>query len=228
VGTLKVLEHRLWDGLKELGPDTALYLDSHEATKLKKSDGVIHAILPQRVDGIMVDSSGAVVIIESKKPQDLANSQKTRRLARQMETAFALGDKVILLLRPSWGLYGLDGKPNFQMFMDIAKLQRLGVFVLPGPINDTELPEWLYYYKKVLGESGSKAATALIGHDALVSHDPWYLVLAIKGMGKVQLAKLKKHYDTPWDFFVANDAELKALGTRANVITERRKALNGE
>lgn len=227
MGILEVREHRLWYRNKELGSDTALYLDSHEATKLKNEDGVIHAILPERVDGIMVDGSGAVVIIESKKPSDLANSQKTRRLARQMQTAFALGDKVILLLRPAWGLYGLDGKPNFPLFMDIAKLQRMGVFVLPGPINDIELPEWLFYYKKVLGEVVEKAATALVGHDGLVSQDPWYLVLGLKGMGKVQLAKLKKHFDTPWDFLVASDEVLKAVGTRSNVIAERRKALNG-
>lgn len=227
MGILKVKDHKLWYKDTELGPDTALYLDSHEATELTGSDGVIHAILPERVDGIMVDGSGDVVVIESKRPSDLAASQKDRRLARQMESAIALGDKVILMLRPSWQLYKIDGKPNLPMFMDIAKLQKLGVFVLPGPINDIELPEWLYYYKKVLGETVANSVKAIIGDDRVASSDPWYLVLALKGMGKVQLAKLKKHFDRPWDFFVESDAVLKALGVRANVIAERRNALNG-
>jgi hypothetical protein len=227
VGILQTKDGKLWYKDKELGPSSALYLDSHEATKLTGSDGVIHAILPERVDGIMVDSGGDVVVIESKRPSDLASSQKDRRLARQMKIAIALGDKVILLLRPSWALYNLDGKPNLPMFMDIAKLQKLGVFVLPGPINDIELPEWLYYYKKVLGETVANSVKAIIGDDAVVSSDPWYLVLALKGMGKVQLAKIKKQFKSPWDFFVESDDSLKHAGVRSNVIDERKKALNG-
>jgi len=180
------------------------------------------------VDGIMVDSSGEVVVIESKKPTDLRNSHKNRRLARQLKTAIEMGDKVLLLIRPVWSLTNLDGSPNFSLFVDIARFQRMGIFVLPGPKDDKQLARWLWYYKKVLGEEKSTAMRSLIGEDQSIDkNEPWYWLKSLKGMGPVQLAKAKMAFITPWDFLCANDAELRAFGMNSKVVKERRLALNG-
>ena len=58
----------LWWDDELLGNASALYLDPHEANYLTEKDGVVHKTLPNRVDGLMVDDSGDVVVIESKKP----------------------------------------------------------------------------------------------------------------------------------------------------------------
>jgi|TARA_R110002012_G_scaffold183899_6_gene350428 ERCC4-type nuclease len=217
----------LWWDDELLGNASALYLDPHEANYLTEKDGVVHKTLPNRVDGLMVDDSGDVVVIESKKPEDLRNSQKNRRLARQIKTALQMSSKVLLLIRPVWSLYTLDGKPNYSLFVDIARLQRLGVFVLPAPDNK-HLAEWLWHYKKVIGEETNSTLRVLAGEDAIIDKkEEWYLVKAIKGMGPVQLAKAKMAFESPFDFFVVNDAELAGVGMNKKVIEERRKALSG-
>ncbi len=221
-------EELLWDG-EVLGPKGALFLDPQEGKTLGEKDGVVHKRLPGQVDGLMVDQSDGIVIIESKKPEDLRNSHKNRRLARQIKTAIGLGDKVILLVRPVWSLFDLKGKPNYALFVDMARWQKMGVYVLPGPMMDVDLPEWLFYYKRVLGEDSSSMMKALGGTDEgrIDRKEPWYLVKSLKGLGPKQLKNMKLYYSSPWDFLIASDEELKALGIKQNVIAERRKALNG-
>ena len=218
----------LWDG-EVIGPKTALFLDPQECRVLTKKQGVMHKRLPNQVDGLMVDDGDGVVIIESKKPEDLRNSHLNRRLARQLRTAMLMGDKVLLLIRPVWTLYTVEGRPNYPLFIDMARWQKMGIYDLPGPMDDEDLPLWLFHYKKILAEDTTSTAKALIGVDTGVDHkEPLYLVKSIKGVGPLQLKVIKKWYNSPWDFLVANDEELKAKGIRANVISERRKALMGD
>jgi ERCC4-type nuclease len=225
---LYVEDDKLFWNDEELGSARALYLDPHEATSLGKKDGVIHKTLPNRVDGLMVDSSGEVIVIESKKPDDLRNSHKNRRLARQIKTAFSMSNKVLLLIRPVWSLTTLDGKPNFALFVDIARLQRMGVFVLPGPADDKHLAEWLWSYKKVIGEESTKTLRALVGEDSDIDKkESWYLVKALKGMGPKQLAKVKDYFFSPYDFFVAETQELIEAGLNSKVRAEFEKAVRG-
>lgn len=227
-----VVDDQIVLGDKVIGPANALLADGQELKGLGEKQGVKHTRMAY--EGVHIDmmmAVGDVVIgIEGKKPDDLRTSHTSRRLAKQIKALLESCDIAVLLVRPVWSLYKRKtAEPNFPLFKALAEWQGLGVYVLPGPTADADVPSWLNFYRAVL-KPRTEYLLALEGTDSpLVTKDErksdGYLLHGVHGLGSKQFKKLREAYGSTFEALVSSDAEWKALGIRSNVIEQRRKGL---
>ena len=206
------------------GPKTALYIDSNELKKLK-GEGVVRRTMPSRIDMVFV-AGDSVIGVESKKPGDLDTSIRAGRLARQMRTLMKEVDVPCLLLRNGsrgWHRFADD---LFHVWVDIVRLQCLGVYILPGPIRDEDVPAWLGRYRSSL--AGGRAPLASIARtdkkSAKPSNKGWFLK-NIKGIGGTIATRLHRHFGSTRNALLAEPEEWRELGISQRVVDSKEDAL---
>ena len=206
-----------------LGPKTALYIDSNELKKLK-GEGIIRLRMPHRIDMVFV-AGDSVVGVESKKPGDLDTSVRAGRLSRQMRTLLKEVDVPCLLLRgvPKTSRFSTD---LFHVWVDIVRLQCLGVYILPGPTKDEDVPAWLGEYRPSL--AGGRTPLASIARtdkkSAKPSNKGWFLK-NIKGIGGTIATKLHRHFGSTRNALLAEPKEWRELGIPQRVVDSKEDAL---
>ena len=206
-----------------LGPKTALYVDNNELKKLK-GKGIIRRTMPHRIDMVFV-SGDSVVGVESKKPGDLDTSVRAGRLSRQMRTLLEEVDVPCLLLRgvPKTSRFSTD---LFHVWVDIVRLQCLGVYILPGPTKDEDVPAWLGEYRPSL--AGGRTPLASIARtdkkSAKPSNKGWFLK-NIKGIGGTIATKLHRHFGSTRNALLAKPEEWRELGIPQRVVDSKEEAL---
>lgn len=219
----KVIGDYLYYDKRQLGPASALYVDSNEL-KHVKFDGVVHLHMPKRIDFIFaVDQK--VVGVESKLPADLANSVSSKRLSRQIKTLRDEVDVVCLLVRGLPNNYGFDIVYQ-KVWNDLVRLQALGVFILPGSQNDEEVVAQLYKYREFLG-SGRSALAAIAGTDSTpkeVRRPGWFL-RGLRGIGGIKATRLHRRFGSTRAALAASDAAWKEEKMSQKVLDERKEAM---
>jgi ERCC4-type nuclease len=206
---------------KRLGPREALYVESELFKNFtEEKHGVIHMVMPERVDMAFAAGKWAVTC-ESKKIGDLESSIKIRRLARQLRTILTMGDVQGLVLRGHWpDMAVLDHQ---FMLVELVRIQALGIFLLPCPLSDNGALARLYDYRAILS-GGSRSALAAIKGSDLVGTRGESLLTSIKGVGPVMEKKLRTKFGTTAQVLQASAKDLKALGVNPKVIKSIRKA----
>ena len=97
-----VKEGSLYMGARKLGDKETIYVDGHQdvAGYVKRSSSKGYSVVQLKEgDYIMVTPSGLTVGIEEKKPSDLSNSIRNRRIQRQLRTLEGMVDIPLLGLR---------------------------------------------------------------------------------------------------------------------------------
>ena len=97
-----VKEGSLYMGARKLGDKETIYVDGHQdvAGYVKRSSSKGYSVVQLKEgDYIMVTTSGLTVGIEEKKPSDLSNSIRNRRIQRQLRTLEGMVDIPLLGLR---------------------------------------------------------------------------------------------------------------------------------
>ena len=90
-----VKEGSLYMGARKLGDKETIYVDGHQdvAGYVKRSSSKGYSVVQLKEgDYIMVTPSGLTVGIEEKKPSDLSNSIRNRRIQRQLRTLEGMVD----------------------------------------------------------------------------------------------------------------------------------------
>jgi hypothetical protein len=195
----------------------------------------VHRRTPGRVD-LVFTAGDKVVGLESKKPGDLVTSQACRRLARQIRTLREIVDVPGILLR------GLPGNQGFHEYMfnssylgsgskpglwdDLVRYQYLGVVVIPGPMHDLHIPDWLVKYKPILADTRNVlSALARTDQTPHKGREPGWLLRSVKGVGPVLQGKLITKYGSSRRALMASDAGWKALGATDKTLNYRRDML---
>ena len=214
-----------------LGPSDLLYHDSNELRGMFEGDGCVRMSMPHRIDMVFV-AGDKVVGIESKKADDLTSSVHQHRLARQRRTLIDEVDVPCLLVRgipKKWrGLKTMNvfNADMFEVWLELVRLQALGVYILPGPKEDSLIPKWLAYYRPAL--SGSRAALAAIKQSdvkpAKSKHKGWFLT-NIKGIGERIATKLHDRFGSTRGALLADSDEWGELGISKAVIERKEDAL---
>jgi hypothetical protein len=216
-----------------LGPTHNLYTDYNElkGIPLGVYDGLVRITMPYRID--MVFAIGDKVVgIESKKADDLKNSITKGRLSRQMRTLINEVDVPCLLMRgvpKKWrGIKKMNvfNEDMFEVWEELVQLQALGVYVLPGPVEDILVPKWLSRYGPAL--SGGRAALAAIKQTdtrpAKPRHKGWFLE-NIKGVGVKYATKLHNHFGSTRGALLAEWGEWQKLGVSQRAEQSKEDAL---
>jgi ERCC4-type nuclease len=223
----------LYHNNKLIGPKDLLYVDYNELTGIPKGsyDGLKHITMPLRVDMVFV-AGDKVVGIESKKANDLTSSVHQHRLARQIRTLIEEVDVPCLLVRgipKKWrGLKTMNvfNEDMFEIWLELVRLQALGVYILPGPKEDLLVPKWLGYYRPAL--SGGRAALAAIKQSdvkpAKSKHKGWFLT-NIKGIGERIATKLHTRFGSSRGALLADSDEWRELGIPKAIIDRKEDAL---
>lgn len=208
---------------KQLGPASALYVDSNELKHVKLT-GVVHLYMPRRIDMVFV-ADGKVVGVESKLPQDLTNSVSSKRLSRQIKTLRDEVDVVCVLVRGLPSNYGFDIVYQ-AVWNDLVRLQALGVFILPGSANDEEVVAQLYKYREFLG-AGRSALAAIAGTDSAkpTQRTPGWFMRGLRGVGVLKAAKLHKKFGSTRAALAASDDAWKEEKMSKKVLEERKEAM---
>ena len=221
----------LYDGVR-FGPKTALYIDHNELKNLQGA-GVIRRTMPNRIDMVFV-AGDSVVGVESKKPDDLSTSIRAGRLARQMRTLMKEVEVPCLLMRGipqnPWGFESDDAtafnEDLFHVWVDLVRLQCLGVYILPGPVRDEDVPTWLGFYRPSL--AGGRTPLASIARTDKKAAKPgnkgWFLK-NIKGIGGTIAARLHNHFGSTRNALLAKPEEWRELGVSQRVVDSKEEAL---
>lgn len=168
------------------------------------TEGVTRLTTPGNIDLIFV-AGPRVVTVESKKPEDLYGSFKSRRLARQVRTMMELGDTPVIMIRglvpavftvPVFDYVGnvvrkngravMQSIPSIQctdLWDELVRLQALGVYVVQGPLVDEAIPSWVERMRQIF--AGADILRAVAGTDKKESHErkPGWLLRRIPGIG---------------------------------------------
>ena len=213
----------LYDGVR-FGPKTALYIDHNELKRLT-GEGIIRRTMPHRSDMVFV-AGDSVIGVEAKKPGDLETSMRAGRLARQMKTLIKEVDVPCLLLRNGsrgWHRFADD---LFHVWVTVVQLQCLGVFVLPGPARDEDVPTWLGFYRPSL--AGGRTPLASIARTDKKATKPgnkgWFLK-NIKGIGGTIATRLHNHFGSTRNALLAKPEEWRELGISQRVVDSKEEAL---
>ena len=208
-----VSDGQLWFNDTSLGSSKALYADSQEFPGVGVADGVIHRHMPLRIDAVFV-VGGKVVGCESKKPQDLVDSTRCRRLARQMRTLLEHTDIPTLLLRGAMPEFTTS--ENMDVMNNLVCLQQLGVTLLPTPVSSKLALQFLAGYRRALTPDSRTPLSALRGTDEKKRAEGT-LLRSIKGVGARLEEKLLTVFTTPLAVLTATRDELKSAGANATV-----------
>ena len=215
------------------GPTYNLYVDSNELRGIPYGvhNWLIRRPMPSRIDMVFV-AGDKVVGIESKKANDLTSSVHQHRLARQIRTLIEEVDVPCLLVRgipKKWrGLKTMNvfNEDMFEVWLELVRLQALGVYILPGPKEDLLVPKWLGYYRPAL--SGGRAALAAIKQSdvkpAKSKHKGWFLT-NIKGIGERIATKLHTRFGSSRGALLADSDEWRELGSPKAIIDRKEDAL---
>ena len=213
----------LYDG-ERFGPKTALYVDHNELKKLP-SDGVIRRTMPNRIDMVFV-AGNSVVGVESKKPGDLSTSIRAGRLARQMRTLINEVDVPCLLLRAGSRWWDKFSDEGFHVWVDLVRLQCLGVYILPGPVQDKDVPTWLGFYRPSLaGGRTPLASIARTDKKAVKPSNKGWFLKNIKGIGGTIATKLHSRFGSTRHALLAKPEEWRELGISQKVVDRKEEAL---
>lgn len=190
--------------------------------ELRGRDDVVHASLP--TDFVFLAGQRRVGV-ESKKPQDLLNSDSSRRLHRQLRKCLDVFDIVGLMLRGGWPHTDWRGQVPLQLYKDIVGWQVLGVVILPGPQLDSEVVPFLKEYRGLL-TGGRRVLQVLAGTDKHVERKArgWYLQ-GIKGVGPTTRDKLMSHFGSVRAALDASDEEWYSVGANKAQVRARKEAL---
>ena len=221
----KIIKNDLWYKDKLLGPKTALHLDKDEL-KYAKADGLLrHPTMPLRIDMVMCVGN-KVVGIESKLPQDLIDSQKKRRLARQMRAIISTCDIACLMVR---GLPDYMGcTMEYQtLWNDLVRLQALGVFLLPASQDHNEIVQQLAKYAEFFTNKKAPLA-AISGNDRkkLKKSVKGYLMTGIEGLGSITAERLHEKFGSTEAALLASDAEWKEMKIGTKLLARRKRAMS--
>ena len=208
-----VAGNQLLFGGEVLGSTAALYVEPSEFPGLTEKDGVVRRTMPRRVDAVFV-VDGKVVGCESKKPQDLVDSTRSRRLHRQMRTLIEIADIPVLLIRGA--LPVLDDDALDTMF-NLVCLQRLGVTILPCPVGSRGALKYLLRYRDALSGESRTPLSALRGTDERKVDAPQTLLGSIRGVGSQLEAKLMKAFGSQLSTLGAMEQELVEAGAPKKV-----------
>ena len=195
----------LHDG-KVVGPASALYVDSSELREVGREDGVIRAQTPHRIDMVFV-AGDKTVGVESKRPQDLIDSTRNRRLARQVRKLMVEVDVPVLLLR---GGTPLVDRSLLPVMLNLVNLQRLGVLVYPVPTPDWAVVPFLEQLRASIA-SDKSVYSAVAGTDTRKT-PPKSLLQLIKGIGPETERKLVGHFGDVTRVLLATSDELVDAG----------------
>ena len=229
----KVKGDYLYHNDKLIGPKSVLYVDYNELTDIPKGtyDGLQHITMPLRVDMVFI-AGDKVVGVESKKAKDLTASVHQHRLARQMRTLMSEVDVPCLLVRgipKKWrGIKKMNtfNEDMFEIWAELVKYQALGVFILPGPAEDSLVPQWLGHYRPIL--SGGRAAIAALKQSdvkpAKAKHKGWFLT-NIKGIGERIATKLHNHFGSTRGALLADPNEWRELGIPKAIVDRKKEVL---
>lgn len=175
----------IWYEGKRLASRDALLADSRELTALSTDDGVRHLNMPGRID-LVFAAGDKVVGAESKKAQDCIDSFYSRRLHRQLRTLGRLVDIPAIILRG----YAPDFIDEYSgAIINLVRIQALGVYLLPLPMDDRECLPWLLKYSEILTD-GSRAANAAVRGEDNRLKGQGLLVSQVKGLGAKRVDKL--------------------------------------
>lgn len=180
-----------------------------------------------------------VVVVEEKRPADLATSIRSRRLQRQLRQIMLAGEVSALGLRleREWGdrqrVYGLEDEVGYE----IVKWEMLGGLVLFLPPSPEQVGDALLTLQAIL-KPGSHQLSILAGTDGgretSPSFPPWARALrkVVKGVGPKTLGALVERYGRESQPLIAAlaapDEEWQALGINKGVIKERRRVVENE
>ena len=215
------------------GPIHHLYIDANELKDVPYGEPswLVRRPMPSRIDMVFV-AGDKVVGVESKKANDLKNSITKGRLSRQMRTLIGEVDVPCLLMRgvpKKWrGIKKMNvfNEDMFEVWEELVQLQALGVYVLPGPVEDILVPKWLSRYDPAL--SGGRAALAAIKQTdtrpAKPRHKGWFLE-NIKGVGIKYATKLHNHFGSTRSALSADWGEWQKLGVSERAEQNKEDAL---
>jgi len=215
--------------------------------EFKTNDQVEHVTTPHRID-VFFYAGLRSVGMECKFPEDLYTSIRTRRLARQVRTLQQACDVAVVMHRGPWPghlkvpkmdphnphkIMKINNRPVLvnkpieeclDLWAELARLQALGVYVLQGPADDTDLLAWLDIYRPTF--AGARTVLhAIAGTDRTTSSDgqPGHLLRNISGIGKTVSQNLHNRYGSTWEVFEkSHDGTLVAA---KNVIRNIKDAL---
>lgn len=223
----------LYHNGEEFGPTSNLYVDANELkdTPHGTHDWLVRRPMPSRIDMVFV-AGDKVVGIESKKANDLKSSITSGRLSRQMRTLISEVDVPCLLMRgvpKKWrGIkkQNVFNEDVFEVWDELVKLQALGVFILPGPLDDVLVPLWLAKYRPAL--SGNRSALAALkrtdSNPAKPKYPGWFLT-NIKGIGEKIATRLHSHFGSTRNVLLAEPEEWDKLGIPKKIIKNKEEAL---
>ncbi len=183
-------------------------MDSSELKGLGVKDGVKHLHMPGRVDGVCTVGEKTLGY-ESKWWDDLVKSTAIKRLARQMRVLKVVVDVPALLIRG--GLPQFDAEFDW-IWDELVRLQAIGVVVLPGPVEDRDVPGRIATYRTFLVEGSRSAYAALAGTDKRAVAEPYTggrFLQNVKGIGPKLREKLHARYGSTGGVFAASDEELR-------------------
>ena len=215
------------------GPMYNLYIDANELKDIPcgEPSWLVRRPMPSRIDMVFV-AGDKVVGIESKKANDLKDSITKGRLSRQMRTLIGEVDVPCLLMRgvpKKWrGIKKMNGfnEDMCEVWEELVQLQALGVYILPGPVDDTLVPKWIKRYSPIL--SGGRAALAAIKQTDIRPAKPkyqgWFLA-NIKGIGERIATKLYNHFGSTRGALLAEPKEWRDLGVPQKVVERKEEAL---
>jgi len=215
------------------GPMHHLYIDANELKDVPygEPNWLVRRPMPSRIDMVFV-AGDKVVGVESKKANDLKDSITKGRLSRQMRTLIGEVDVPCLLMRgvpKKWrGIKKMNvfNEDMFEVWQELVQLQALGVYILPGPVDDKLVPHWLKRYSPIL--SGGRAALAAIKQTDIRPAKPkykgWFLT-NIKGIGERIATKLYNRFGSTRRALLAEPEEWRELGVSQTVVDRKEEAL---
>ena len=132
----------LHDGVG-LGSAGEIYVDTSAQQRAGRRSGLVYLPTPHHID-ILMAVGGRVVGMESKTWGDLDSSRRSGRLSRQLGTLLECVDVSVLLVRDRLlTSHTLDVR---ELWLETARWQAMGAFVLEGPPQDELLAGVLAAY----------------------------------------------------------------------------------
>ena len=190
--------------------------------EFKRAVGVKRRLNPKRID-IMFEAEGRTVGIESKKPDDLVSSTRSRRLARQLRALVETVDVPCLMLRGGWPQVDWKWEVPLDVYVVLVSAQMMGIIILPGPEMDADLVPWLEMYRPVL-LGKARARIALAGSDR---KRPPSLLRAVPGVGEGLERKLLAAKGSVREVLLASDEDWRRAGATKGTIAARERAMGG-
>jgi ERCC4-type nuclease len=205
----------------KFGPSDLIYVNNREIKRDRT--GLERVSTPEEIDYLFV--AGKYVIgVESKKPNDLLNSWKSRRLARQLNTLRSTCDVAVLMLRGGWpSVDPLNRRTPTSLYIALLHYLQCGIYIVAGPEKDKDLSRFLRLYRSHLKKQRAPL-TALEGTDQIVKTSANVSILrAVRGVGERLERRLLEEYGSPLAALNGTSEEWKKLGANRSVIGEKEK-----